>query len=127
MFGIMKLVQNLENGRSENEFKLSARRVIELATIEGARALGLAERTGSLKRGKRADLITVSTRDINIGPFTEPATMLVDSAQGWNVDTVIVDGRILKWSGKLTAIDVGHLMEQVSAATSAIKERANWQ
>jgi 5-methylthioadenosine/S-adenosylhomocysteine deaminase len=127
MFGIMKLVQNLENGRSENEFKLPARRVVELATIDGARALGLAERTGSLKRGKRADLIMVSTRDINIGPFTEPAYMLVDSAQGANVDTVIVDGRILKRNGKLTAIDVGHLMEQASAATRAIKERASWQ
>jgi cytosine/adenosine deaminase-related metal-dependent hydrolase len=127
MFGIMKLVQNLENGRSESEFKLPARRVVELATIDGARALGLAERAGSLKRGKRADLIMVGTRDINIGPFTEPAYMLVDSAQGANVDTVIVDGRILKRNGKLTTIDVGQLMEQASTATRAIKERANWQ
>jgi 5-methylthioadenosine/S-adenosylhomocysteine deaminase len=127
MFGIMKLVQNLENGRSESEFKLPARRLVELATIEGARALGLADSTGSLKKGKRADLIMVSTRDINIGPFTEPATMLVDSAQGWNVDTVIVDGRILKRGGKLTAIDTGGLMEQAAAATKAIKEQANWQ
>jgi 5-methylthioadenosine/S-adenosylhomocysteine deaminase len=127
MFGIMKLVQNLENGRSESEFKLPARRVVELATIEGARALGLAESTGSLRKGKRADLIMVSTRDINIGPFTEPTYMLVDSAQGWNVDTVIVDGRILKRNGKLTAIDVDQLMEQASAATKAIKGRANWQ
>ena len=127
MFGIMKLVQNLENGRSEDEFKLPARRVVELATIEGARALGLADRTGSLKKGKQADLIMVNTQDINIGPFTEPASMLVDSAQGWNVDTVIVDGRILKRNGKLTAIDVPPLMEQASTATRAIKERANWQ
>src|SRR5881394_594114 len=48
MFGIMKLTQNLENGRSESEFKLPARRVLELATIEGAKALGVADRTGSL-------------------------------------------------------------------------------
>ena len=127
MFGIMKLVQNLENGRSEDEFKLPARRVVELATIEGARALGLADRTGSLKKGKQADLIMVNTQDINIGPFTEPASMLVDSAQGWNVDTVIVDGRILKRNSKLTAIDVAPLMELASTATRAIKERANWQ
>jgi len=127
MFGIMKLAQNLENGRSESEFKLPARRVVELATIEGARALGLADHTGSLKKGKRADLIMVGTRDINIGPFTEPAAMLVNSAQGWNVDTVIVDGRILKRGGKLTAIDTGQLMEQAAAATRAIKERAGWQ
>ena len=127
MFGIMKLAQNLENGRSESEFKLPARKVIELATIEAAKALGLADRTGSLKKGKRADVIMVSTRDVNIGPFTEPAYMLVDSAQSANVDTVLVDGRILKRNGKLTAIDTGKLMTEASAATQAIIQRANWK
>jgi cytosine/adenosine deaminase-related metal-dependent hydrolase len=127
MFGIMKLVQNLENGRSESEFKLPARKVIELATIEGARALGLADRTGSLKKGKRADVIMVNTRDVNIGPFTEPAYMIVDSAQAANVDTVLVDGRILKRNGKLTAIDTNKLMDEASAATRAIIQRANWK
>jgi 5-methylthioadenosine/S-adenosylhomocysteine deaminase len=127
MFGIMKLVQNLENGRSENEFKLPARRVLELATIEGAKALGIADRTGSLKKGKRADIIMVGTRDINIGPFTEPAYMLVDSAQASNVDTVMVDGRILKRNGRLTTIDAGKLMEEASAASQGIRQRANWK
>jgi 5-methylthioadenosine/S-adenosylhomocysteine deaminase len=127
MFGIMKLTQNLENGRSENEFKLPARKLLELATIEGAKALGLADRTGSLKKGKRADVIMVSTRDINIGPFTDPAYMLVDSAQASNVDTVVVDGRILKRKGKLTAIDAGKLMEEASAASQGVRQRANWK
>ena len=127
MFGIMKLAQNLENGRSENEFKLPARRVLELATIEGAKALGIADRTGSLKKGKRADIIMVGTRDINIGPFTEPAYMLVDSAQASNVDTVMVDGRILKRNGRLTAIDAGKLMEEASAASQGVRQRANWK
>jgi cytosine/adenosine deaminase-related metal-dependent hydrolase len=127
MFGIMKLVQNLENGRSESEFKLTARRVLALATIEGAKALGLADRTGSLKKGKRADIIMVSSRDINIGPFTEPAYMLVDSAQASNVDTVLLDGRILKRNGKLTAIDAGRLMEEASAASQGVRQRANWK
>jgi 5-methylthioadenosine/S-adenosylhomocysteine deaminase len=127
MFGIMKLAQNLENGRSENEFKLPARRVLELATIEGAKALGLADRTGSLKKGKRADIIMVATGGINIGPFTEPAYMLVDSAQASNVDTVLVDGRILKRSGKLTAIDAGTLVAEATAASVGVRQRSNWK
>ncbi|MGO8908837.1 MAG: amidohydrolase family protein [Bradyrhizobium sp.] len=127
MFGIMKLAQNLENGRSESEFKLPARRMLELATIEGAKALGLADRTGSLKKGKRADIIMVGTSAVNIGPFTEPAYMLVDSAQASNVDTVLVDGRILKRNGKLTVIDTGKLMEEASAASLAVRQRANWK
>src|SRR5499427_8771439 len=126
MFGIMKVVQNIENGRAENEFKLPARRVVELATIEGARSLGLADRVGSIAKGKRADLILVNTRDINMGPSTDPYYMLVDSAQAWNVDTVMVDGRILKRGGKLTAIDTATLMDEASKASREVRDRAKW-
>jgi cytosine/adenosine deaminase-related metal-dependent hydrolase len=126
MFGIMKIVQNIENGRTESEFKLPPRRVVELATIEGARSLGLADRIGSIATGKRADLILVSTRDINMGPFTDPYHMLVDSAQAWNVDTVMVDGRILKRGGKLAAIDTTALMAEVAKASREVRDRAKW-
>jgi cytosine/adenosine deaminase-related metal-dependent hydrolase len=126
MFGIMKIVQNIENGRFEDEFKLPARRVVELATIEGARSLGLADRIGSIVKGKRADLLLVNTRDVNMGPFTDPYYMLVDSAQSWNVDTVMVDGRILKRNGKLTAIDTGMLMAEASKVSREVRDRAKW-
>jgi cytosine/adenosine deaminase-related metal-dependent hydrolase len=126
MFGVMKVVQNIENGRTESEFRLPPRRVVELATIEGARSLGLADRIGSIARGKRADLILVNARDINMGPFTDPYHMLVDSAQPWNVDTVMVDGRILKRSGKLAAIDAGTLMTEAAKASRNVRDRAKW-
>ena len=126
MFSIMKVVQNIENGRHESEFKLPARRVVELATIAGARSLGLADRIGSIAKGKRADLLLVNAQDINMGPFTDPAYMLVDSAQAWNVDTVMVDGRILKRGGKLTSIDVGVLMREATGVSREVRERAKW-
>jgi 5-methylthioadenosine/S-adenosylhomocysteine deaminase len=126
MFAIMKVVQNIENGRAESEFKLPARRVVELATIEGARSLGLADRIGSIATGKRADLIMVSSRDINMGPFTDAYYMLVDSAQAWNVDTVMVDGRILKRGGKLVAIDAATLMGEATTASREVRDRAKW-
>jgi cytosine/adenosine deaminase-related metal-dependent hydrolase len=126
MFGVMKVIQNIENGRAESEFRLPARRVVELATIEGARSLGLADRIGSIAKGKRADLIMVNTRDINMGPFTDPYYMLVDSAQPWNVDTVMVDGRILKRGGKLTAIEAGMLMAEATKASREVRDRAKW-
>src|SRR5690606_9849048 len=69
MFAIMKAIQNIENGKAESEFKLTARRVLEVATIEGARSMGMDDKVGSLKAGKRADLIMVSTRDVNLGVF----------------------------------------------------------
>ena len=126
MFGIMKLVQNLANGQSENEFKLTARRVLELGTIEGARSMGIADKVGTIKVGKRADLIMVSVRDINFGVFTDPAHMMVTAAQPSNVDTVIVDGRILKRSGKLVALNAGQIAADAEAANAALRKRAGW-
>jgi cytosine/adenosine deaminase-related metal-dependent hydrolase len=126
MFGIMKLVQNVENGKSENEFKLTARRVLELGTIEGARSMGIADKVGSLKPGKRADLIMVSTRDVNLGVFGDPAHMIVTAAQPANVDTVVIDGRILKRAGKLTAMNAAQIVKDAAAANAALRKRASW-
>jgi 5-methylthioadenosine/S-adenosylhomocysteine deaminase len=126
MFGIMKVVQNAENGIAENEFKLSARRVLQLATSEGARSMGIGDKTGSLKPGKRADLIMVNTRGINLGIFGDPAHMLVTAAEPANVDTVVVDGRILKRHGKLTVLEVDAVVSDAAAANVALRKRANW-
>jgi cytosine/adenosine deaminase-related metal-dependent hydrolase len=122
MFGIMKFIQNIENGKSESEFKLTARRVLELGTIEGARSMGIADKVGSLKAGKRADLIMVSTRDVNLGVFGDPAHMLVTAAQPSNVDTVVV----LKRGGKLTAVNTVQVAAEAAAANAALRKRANW-
>ena len=126
MFAIMKAIQNIENARAQDEFKLSARRVLELGTIEGARSMGLGEQIGSLRPGKRADLIMVNTRHINLGVFTEPAHLLVEAAQPANVDTVLVDGRILKRAGRLTNLDVDEIVDAAQDAQSAVRERAGW-
>jgi cytosine/adenosine deaminase-related metal-dependent hydrolase len=126
MFGIMKVVQNLANAQSENEFKLPARRVLELATIEGARSMGIDDKVGSIKVGKRADIIMVSTRDFNLGVFGDPAHMLVTAAQPANVDTVIIDGRVLKRYGKLVHRNAANIASEAAAANLALRKRANW-
>jgi 5-methylthioadenosine/S-adenosylhomocysteine deaminase len=126
MFAIMKLVRNSENAAAQDEFKLLPRKVLELATIGGARSMGIDHLVGSLVPGKRADLIMISTDDVNLGVFTAPANMLVDAGQPSNVDTVVVDGRILKRHGKLTALDKRQVISEASAALTAIRKRANW-
>ncbi len=126
MFAIMKTIQGLENGRAESEFKLSARRVVELATIEGARSMGIDDKVGSLKAGKRADIIMIDTRAANLGVFGDPAVMLVTAVQPANVDTVLVDGRILKRNGKLTAMNVALIAREAAEANAAVRKRANW-
>lgn len=126
MFTIMRTIQGIENGRAESEFKLSARRVVELATIEGARSMGIDDKVGSLKAGKRADIIMIDTRAANLGVFGDPAVMLVTAVQPSNVDTVLVDGRILKRNGKLTTMNVALIAREAAEANAAVRKRANW-
>ena len=80
--------------------------VIEMATINGARALGLGDVTGSLTPGKRADLILLRTNDLNIAPLANLETTVVQSASPENVNSVMVDGIFVKRHGRLLGFDV---------------------
>lgn len=95
--------------------------MLELATVNGANVLGLGAVTGTLTPGKRADLIMVRTDDINMLPVEESdaAFQLVQHGQVANVDTVMVDGRILKHGGKLVGVDP----REIAAAAAASHRR----
>jgi cytosine/adenosine deaminase-related metal-dependent hydrolase len=121
MFATMRGIQNQENGRKQSEFALAARQALEMATIGGARDLGISDKVGSLTPGKRADLILVRTDSLNMAPFTEPVHMIVQSAHFSNVDTVVVDGRILKRHGALTAVDVGRVMREAQETIDKVQ------
>ncbi len=120
LFGVLKLLRNAENAKAFDEFKLSARRALEFATINGARALGIDHLVGSLTPGKRADLIAVRTDVITMGVFTDPTHMLVEAAEPSNVDTVVVDGRILKRAGKFTALAPEKIIAGAAASLEAV-------
>lgn len=126
MFEIMKGVQNIENAVALSEFKMSARRALELGTIGGARSRGLDRQIGSLVKGKRADLIMVGTRNVNLGIVTDPYDAVVGAMQPSNVDLVMVDGRILKREGKLVAVDADQVVAEAKAANIALRARAGW-
>ena len=127
MFRTMKMVQDSEKIRNAVQFNIPSRRVIELATIGGARCLGLDDQIGSLTPGKRADLIMVSLLAPNMSVGPDPANLLVNSAAPANVELVVVDGRILKRDGSLTNVDVKRSLHEAAASLKAVRERANWQ
>jgi cytosine/adenosine deaminase-related metal-dependent hydrolase len=126
MFALMKLARLVENAVNHSEFAIAPRRLLEMATLEGAKTLGLDDEVGSLVPGKRADVIMVDTRHVNMAPFTYPDHMLVEAAQPANVDTVIVDGRVLKRGGRLTVVDTGELAEEANKANLAVRSRGGW-
>jgi 5-methylthioadenosine/S-adenosylhomocysteine deaminase len=124
MFGTLKLMRALENGRRGSEFAVSARRALEIGAIEGARSLGLGDITGSITPGKRADIVMLSTAGLNMGVVNDPAHLVVEAAGPQNVDTVIVDGRILKRHGRLTALDADAVVAGARSALAAVRRVA---
>ena len=98
--------------------------VIEMATINGAIALGLGEVTGSIVEGKRADIILVRTDDLNIGPVGNAETAIVQSGSAANVETVMVDGRIVKRGGRLVAYDTPAIMRRARQSAERIRAAA---
>jgi len=103
---------------------LTFRRCLEMATIEGARALGLADVTGSITPGKRADIVLLRADDTNLAPGGDLESAIVRSATPANVDTVIVDGRILKRAGRLVAHDAASVVSEAAAAAYRVRLRA---
>jgi 5-methylthioadenosine/S-adenosylhomocysteine deaminase len=124
MFKNMGILFSLNMHRLGDKFKLTTRRLVQLATIDGALDLGLGNKTGSLTPGKRADLILIRTNAPNMAPIGDPYDALVQLAQPSNIDTVMVDGRILRRGGQYTGLDFEAVVGEATEAASALKARA---
>lgn len=97
---------------------------LEMATLHGARALGLADEVGSLEPGKRADIVVFSTEHPEWRPLLHPVQNLVLNATDRTIESVWVDGRRLVDRGTLLTIDLPRLLELVDVAAAALLERA---
>jgi cytosine/adenosine deaminase-related metal-dependent hydrolase len=98
--------------------------VLEMATINGARALGWDDRVGSLRPGKSADFIMIRSNDLNIAPIGEVHSALARVAKPENVDTVVCDGKILKRNGKVLQLDVYKVVEEAQSSLTNLRRRA---
>jgi len=94
---------------------LTARHMLEMATLNGAHVAGLERRTGSLAPGKKADVVVIDGRSLNTAPVIDPVAAVTLCADVSNVDTVIIDGKIRKREGKLLA-DVDKARRLVEAS-----------
>ncbi|MCZ6727189.1 MAG: amidohydrolase family protein, partial [Acidobacteria bacterium] len=92
---------------------VSAREALRMATIEGARALGMENEIGSLEVGKRADLIVVGNTGFHQTPRYDPYSMLTYSTHASDVETVIVEGRLVVEDGMVLTLDAGAVRRRV--------------
>ncbi|MEM2750018.1 MAG: amidohydrolase family protein, partial [Candidatus Bathyarchaeia archaeon] len=112
MFETMKFAALLQKARYGDPRVLPAKKVVEMATIDGARALGLDGLIGSLEAGKKADIILVDINKPHLKPIHDVYAALVYSARGSDVDTVIVDGRVLMENRRVKTVDEAEVMRR---------------
>jgi 5-methylthioadenosine/S-adenosylhomocysteine deaminase len=125
-FGSMRILFALHSHRIGAKVPLTLKRLLQLATIDGAVDLGIADRAGSITPGKRADLVLVRTTDMNVAPAGDPYEAIVSLAMPANVDTVIVDGRVLRRGGAFTAFDHAKIVAEARDAALALRDKAKW-
>jgi len=102
---------------------LDAGTVLRMATIEGARALGLSARIGSLEPGKQADIIVLDTHKPHLTPLYHAASQLVYAARGSDVTTVLINGRLIMEKSRVLTFDVQKAMDDVNAIAGQIASR----
>ncbi|WP_327169466.1 amidohydrolase [Streptomyces subrutilus] len=96
---------------------VGAEQAVRMATVEGARALGLGDRLGSLETGKRADLIVLDANRPHLTPRHDPWSMLAYAAQASDVRDTVVDGRVLMRDRVLTTLDERAVLADLEALT----------
>lgn len=103
-----------------NPEAINAETALKMATINGARALGLDSIIGSIEVGKRADIIVVNTSSPHMVPMYNPYSHIVYSASGGDVSTTIIDGKIVMRDRKLLTIDVDAVIDEVQKIAGLI-------
>lgn len=114
MFEEMRLTAYLQKVNTLNPVAIKAYDVLKMATIEGAKVLGLENEIGTIEEGKKADIILIDINKPHLYPANDIATNLVYSANGSDVDTVIIDGKIIMKNRKLTNIDEEEIYEKIN-------------
>ncbi len=103
---------------------ITAADVLDMATIDGARAIGQGERLGSLEPGKRADLFIYDPYCARSVPVLDPVASLVFSAGKEGVETTVVAGQVVLDGGQITSVDEAALLQECQAAAEALAIRA---
>ena len=122
MFSTMRAVHLA--GQIAGDPRLTAKDVLRMATLDGATAMGLGDRTGSLRPGKQADVVLLRLDDLNmLTAERDPIGAVVTEAQPHNVDTVLVAGKVVKAGGRLVHADLRRTGRALRASAAALNAR----
>ena len=122
MFGAMRQAAFLHKLEAGDPRAIPAGAALEMATIDGARALGMEKTLGSLEPGKRADLLVVSMSAARQTPMYDPVSHLVYVTRGDDVRTTIVNGRILMRDRKVLTLDARQVLAEARALAQKVRD-----
>ena len=114
MFEEMRTAAYLQKINTMEPTSINAYEILKMATIEGARVLNLDHEIGTVEVGKKADLIFINTNKTHLYPENDLCTNLVYSANGSDVDTVMIDGKIIMQNRKLLTINEKHVKKNIA-------------
>ena len=121
LLGEMRTAALLAKGNSRNARSCDARQAIEMATINGARALGMADRIGSIEPGKCADLIAIDLSSLNTQPLYDPVTQIVYAAASRQVSHVWIDGVVQLQDFEFCHLDAQEIIANATSWAQKIK------
>jgi 5-methylthioadenosine/S-adenosylhomocysteine deaminase len=121
MFLEMDTAAKLHKVNTGDPTVMDAKTVLKMCTIDSARALGLSDSIGSIEPGKKADLIIINTNKPHLTPMYHPESHLVYAARGSDVDSVIINGKIVMEDRQLKFLDIENIMENVRIIAAEIR------
>jgi len=121
LFHEMDMVAKIHKVETFDPTAMDARTVVEMATIEGARAIGLDKHTGSLEVGKQADLIIIDTQKAHLMPIYHPESHIVYTVKSSDVRDVVVNGCVLVKDRNVLSLNVDEIMTSVREIAGHIK------
>ena len=120
----MKLAAVIQKGRLLDPLTMPATAVLEMATLNGARAMGTESEVGSIEVGKRADLVLIDLKKPHLTPYRDVVSNIVYSAMGSDVDSVMVDGRLLLRGGKALTLDEERIISRAQESQDELISRS---
>ncbi|MEM2105372.1 MAG: amidohydrolase [Candidatus Bathyarchaeia archaeon] len=127
MFEVMKVAALLHKGVNRNPTFMAAEKVLEMATIDGAKALSWENEIGSIEVGKKADLIIVDLEKPHLHPVYSETSHMVYAAKGSDVETVIINGKIVMENRELKTLKVKRVMEMAEKAKNNLLDKLEHQ
>jgi 5-methylthioadenosine/S-adenosylhomocysteine deaminase len=124
LFQAMKFAALQQKGEHQDSTIITAEKVMEMATIDGARAVGLEKEIGSIEVGKKADIIMIDYDNAFMTPIHHPVSAIVYSALGHEVSSVMIDGRFVLRDGVITGVNEKAVRRNAQQAADGLTKRA---